>query len=461
MLEMAAVVGETSWLDAIIALERVERRRPRSRRPDAAQIAASGDHSRISVVAALGKLVEREWLVEVPQSSVPGERELRFAYPNLWALVYQGIDEARAPRLPRTWSRAGSSCPEGRAPDAQEEIGRHLALAGAAARRRAAATAAPPRPRARSTRTSARSGCSTARSPCVGDARPRGAHPPVARPRLGLRADWRLRGGARRVRAHAAAVVGRREQDQGRGRVQQDGPGVAAQGRPQARARVPRARRSSCSAARTTAAASRARSTTSARRCTCSAATTRRTRRSPRRSRAAASAATSARSRRRCRASATSSRTAASTSPPYTCHKEALELRTQAGDRWGHVVSQNNLAALAFELGELAEAARGLARGAARGRGDRRAAAGGARADQPRRGGARRRQARRGAPPARERARDHRGRRGSRSSRAECCRHIATLEKQQGHTQAARELAERALESRGAPGCARRRPRPT
>ena len=34
----------------------------------------------------------------------------------------------------------------------------------------------------------------------------------------------------------------------------------------------------------------------------------------------------------------------------FTCHKEALELRKQAGDRWGHIVSQNNLAALSFEL---------------------------------------------------------------------------------------------------------------
>ncbi len=83
------------------------------------------------------------------------------------------------------------------------------------------------------------------------------------------------------------------------------------------------------------AVASRARSTTSARRCRCSAATTRRTRRSPRRSRAAARAATSARSRPRCRGSATSSRTAVSTSPRYTCHKEALELRKAIGDRWG------------------------------------------------------------------------------------------------------------------------------
>src|SRR4029079_11770672 len=37
----------------------------------------------------------------------------------------------------------------------------------------------------------------------------------------------------------------------------------------------------------------------------------------------------------------------------YNCHKEALGLRKDTGDRWGCVVSQNNLAALAFELGDL------------------------------------------------------------------------------------------------------------
>ena len=109
------------------------------------------------------------------------------------------------------------------------------------------------------------------------------------------------------------------------------------------------------------------------------------------------------------------------------------------------VVSQNNLAALAFELGDLAEARAGLARRAARGRGDRRAAARRADPDEPRRARARREQARGGAQPARASARDHRGHRGSRArvrvlpsprARSRSCR--AT-------PQVARELAERAL----------------
>ena len=51
-----------------------------------------------------GKLVEREWIVEVPQSSVSGERELRFAYPNLWSIVYKSIDDNRRRASPRPGS---------------------------------------------------------------------------------------------------------------------------------------------------------------------------------------------------------------------------------------------------------------------------------------------------------------------------------------------------------------------
>ncbi|HEY4243092.1 MAG TPA: tetratricopeptide repeat protein [Kofleriaceae bacterium] len=134
VLEMAAVVGETSWLDGILALER-QASSVRGSDPDGPtlqQIAASGDHSRLSVVAALGKLVEREWLVEVPQSSIAGERELRFAYPNLWSIVYQGQDSAARRGHHAAVARWLELHPEGRSPQAQEEVARHLALAGEA-----------------------------------------------------------------------------------------------------------------------------------------------------------------------------------------------------------------------------------------------------------------------------------------------------------------------------------------
>lgn len=146
VLEMAAVVGETSWLDAILALERWGQRTADPDGPTLSQIAASGDHSRIAVVAAIGKLIEREWLTEVQQSSIAGERELRIANPNLWGLVYKGIDESKRRGYHAAVARWLELHPEGRGPAAQEEVARHLALAGeardAATRYRRAAEAA-------------------------------------------------------------------------------------------------------------------------------------------------------------------------------------------------------------------------------------------------------------------------------------------------------------------------------
>jgi tetratricopeptide (TPR) repeat protein len=134
VLEMAAVIGETSWLDGILALERGAAlgTNPDPDGPTLAQIAASGDHSRVSVVAAIGKLIEREWLVEVPQSSISGERELRIANPVLWSLVYKGIDEVKRRAYHASVARWLELHPEGRSPSAQEEVARHLALAGEA-----------------------------------------------------------------------------------------------------------------------------------------------------------------------------------------------------------------------------------------------------------------------------------------------------------------------------------------
>ena len=152
VIEMAAVVGETSWLDAILALERAVATRnsgsilPDPDGPTLAQIAASGDHSRLSVVAAIGKLVEREWLTEVSLSSISGERELRFASPTLWSVVYKSIEEPRKRLLHQAVARWLELHPEGRGPAAQEEVARHLALGGeareAASRYRRAAEAA-------------------------------------------------------------------------------------------------------------------------------------------------------------------------------------------------------------------------------------------------------------------------------------------------------------------------------
>ena len=301
-----------------------------------------GDHSRLAVVAAVGKLVEREWLVEVAAVVDAGRARAAVRVPEPVAARLQGHRRARKRRAYHARRRAlARAAPRGpRARPRRKRSARHLALAGDAARGRDRATAAPPRPRARSTRTRRRSGCSTARSPASATQRPRGAHPPVARPRLGLRADRRLRGGARRVRAHAAAVVGRREQDQGGGRVQQDGPRVAPQGRPQARARVPRARPRAVPRRRR-----RARHRRLARRHRQVAADARPLRRGAREDHRGARAPRQGRRQARDRDVAVAPRRRPDRSRPvrgarYTCHKEALELRKQAGDRWGQIVSR-------------------------------------------------------------------------------------------------------------------------
>jgi len=130
ILEMGATVGDTSWLDAILALERHAHGDSDPDGPTLAQIAGSADRSRLGVVTAIGRLVEHGWLVEVPQSSVSGERELRFASSRLWSLVYHGIAEPTRCGYHAVVARWLELHPEGQSPAAQEEVARHLALAG-------------------------------------------------------------------------------------------------------------------------------------------------------------------------------------------------------------------------------------------------------------------------------------------------------------------------------------------
>jgi tetratricopeptide (TPR) repeat protein len=148
LLEMAATVGDSSWLDAILALERHSQRAvggdPDG--PTLAQIAQSGDHSRLAVVTAINRLIERGWLVDVPQSSLAGERELRFANTRLWSLIYHGVSEPTRASYHAVVARWLELHPEGKTASALEPVARHLALAGdareAAIRfRRAAETA--------------------------------------------------------------------------------------------------------------------------------------------------------------------------------------------------------------------------------------------------------------------------------------------------------------------------------
>jgi tetratricopeptide (TPR) repeat protein len=149
ILEMAATVGDTSWLDAILAIERHGQLTGDPDGPTLVQIAGSADHSRLTVVNAIARLVEHGWLVEVPQASVAGERELRFANSTLWELVYHGIAEPVGcgyHAVVARWLELHPERPDDLSPSAPEEVARHLALAGdareAAVRYRRAAEAA-------------------------------------------------------------------------------------------------------------------------------------------------------------------------------------------------------------------------------------------------------------------------------------------------------------------------------
>jgi predicted ATPase len=147
LLEKASVCGEVFWLDAVVALQRAAALSVTDPDgPSLGDIAAAGDRTRLSTAQTLAKLVEREWIVDQTESSIPGEREYRFAYPPLWDVVYAGLDEASRRRYHRRVAQWLELRPEGRGEEAQEEVARHLERAGdgdaAAARYRRAGDAA-------------------------------------------------------------------------------------------------------------------------------------------------------------------------------------------------------------------------------------------------------------------------------------------------------------------------------
>jgi tetratricopeptide (TPR) repeat protein len=443
VLEMAACVGETSWLDVVIALERSNQTFKDPDGPTLSEIAASGDHSRAAVVAAIGKLVEREWMIEVPQSSVSGERELRFAYPNLWSIVYKSSDESRRRAFHAVVARWLELHPDGRQPQAQEEVGRHLQLAGhprdAALRYRRAAEAA----RAQFANERAIRLYDRALA-CIGDQdhstriylwhdlgsiyeligdfeAALGAFERM------LRLSWVA---ASKTKAAVAfnkmGRVWRRKGDLKlaleyleRGhelfRAASDARGIAGSLDDIGKTLQMLGRYDEAHAKITEALARRGK-------------------------------------RGDKRAIATSlsrlgdvQQDRGQYESAYNCHKEAYDLRKAAGDRWGCVVSQNNLAALAFELGDIAQARStwlaALPEAEAIGAlpiealvltnlGEVALVEG------------KLEEARTRLENALELIEDIE----DRGLESECCRHLATLEKLQGQPQNARELAERALD---------------
>jgi tetratricopeptide (TPR) repeat protein len=443
VLEMAAVVGESTWLDAIVALERAGQATSDPDGPTLAQIAASGDHSRIAVIAAIQKLVEREWLMEVPQSSVSGERELRFAYPNLWQLVYKGLDESKRRVYHAVVARWLELHPEGRAPAAQEEIGRHLALAGdareAATRYRRAAEAA--RSQYQNEKAIRLFDAALA---CVGD------QDSAARIHL-----WHDLGSIYELIGDFEAALGAFERMLRLSWVAASKTKAAV-----AFNKMGRVWRRKGDLKLALEYLERGlelfRSAADSRGIAGSLDDIGKTLHMLGRYDEAFAKITEALARRGKRGDKRAIATSLSRlgevqidrgqyEAAYRCHKEALDLRKQAGDRWGHIVSQNNLAALAFELGELAEARTGwlaalpeaetigalpLAALILTNLGELALADG--KTDE--------------AKSRLENALEIIEDIEDRGLESECCRHLAMVEKLQGHPQPARELAERALD---------------
>jgi len=443
VLEMAAVVGETSWLDAILALERAGQGAVDPDGPTLAQIAASGDHSRQLVVDAVSKLALREWLIEVPQSSVSGERELHFAYPKLWQTVYQSTDETKRRAYHAVVARWLELHPEGRSPAAQEEVGRHLALAGDA---REAAT------RFRRAAESARALYQNEKAirlfdkalACIG------MHDLAARLHL-----WHDLGSVYELIGDFEAALGAFERMLRLSWVAASKTKAAV-----AFNKMGRVWRRKGDLKLALEYLERGhelfRGTGDARGIASSLDDIGKTLQMLGRYDEAHTKITEALARRGKhgdpRAIATSlsrlgdvQAVRGQFEAALTCHQEALELRKQTGDRWGQVVSQNNLAALAFELGDSADARAGwltalleaeaigalpLAALVLTNLGELALTDG------------KLEEARSRLDNALEIIEDIE----DRGLESEACRHLATLEKLSGQTQMARELAERALE---------------
>jgi tetratricopeptide (TPR) repeat protein len=136
LLEKAATCGEAFWLDAVVMLVRAAAVFDGAGRgdpdgPTLGEVAAVGDRTRAEVEAALVELGRRGLVVEQAHSSIPGEREYRFAYPPWWEVVYGRVDGAARSRYHRLIAQWLELRPTGRGEEEQEEIGRHLERAGA------------------------------------------------------------------------------------------------------------------------------------------------------------------------------------------------------------------------------------------------------------------------------------------------------------------------------------------
>jgi tetratricopeptide (TPR) repeat protein len=131
VLEKCAACGEVFWLEAVVAIIRsgsIASGEPDG--PNLEVIADTGERTHQSVTEALMRHKTRGFIVESDVSQIRGQREYRFAYPPIWNLVYERIDAVDRCRYHQVIAQWLELRPEGRNAENQEEVARHLELAG-------------------------------------------------------------------------------------------------------------------------------------------------------------------------------------------------------------------------------------------------------------------------------------------------------------------------------------------
>lgn len=131
VLERCAACGEVFWLEAVVALIRsVSIGRGDPDGPSLEVIADTGERTHQSVSEALERHVTRGFIAMSETSRIRGQQEYRFAYPPIWNLVYEHIDAVDRYQYHQVIAQWFELRPEGRSADLQEEVARHLELAG-------------------------------------------------------------------------------------------------------------------------------------------------------------------------------------------------------------------------------------------------------------------------------------------------------------------------------------------
>ena len=114
LLEKAATLGSVFWLGALVVLHRLEH-------PDGARDSSVGERARIE--ATLQELVERDYVLQMPDSTVPGEAEYIFKHNLEHDLVLKLVPAERA----RRYYRAAAEWLEARLPpDPRDQTGEQL-----------------------------------------------------------------------------------------------------------------------------------------------------------------------------------------------------------------------------------------------------------------------------------------------------------------------------------------------